>query len=772
MNSHRLDLKRICLLTTTLLVQTVFSFAQTASLAGRVVDAASGQPLAGAVLSILETGQKTNSLSDGRFAFNHLTMGAYTLSVHHIAYGTIERLIVLDDERADTLVFNLQPAIIQSEEVVVRSTRTASALNESPYPVEVKSSDDLVQQASVTLPDALKRTPGIALVRDGPWETALSIRGMSRSDIVSLLDNVRIETADDIAGPLSLISIEDLERAELIKTPGSTLYGSGALGGVIHLTTKRASFSDEPETNAELVSGLSSVDGGASEHLSLENSSERYAFRAGAGYRKAGNTLTPEGEIPNSQFTDFNINTSLGIKTAGTQTALIMYQRSQAQDAGIPGGSAFAAPAIATYTLARRELMEIEYDIPNISQTLPMLLLRLSRQEIDRSVDVIQNPTLTLTPHATHTTENVQAESRIAPESDDMLTFGVEAWQRDLESKRERHNLSNNSVTGERPVPSSTFFSGGAYLQNEWHPPSSALTVTAGARYDRIRVHNDAAWNPEYIISGGTLQTAPANQQLLWQSATVFNESWSANAGLTYAVSQLIDLSFLSATAYRSPSLEERFQYIDLGSLVRVGNPNLQPEKSVSVNAGVSLHSDLSKLRSDAFLNQLSNLVTDVPGVFEGRTATVKANIGQARLYGYEISGEQKIFSRSALSFSISYVRGEDTRNHLNLPQISPLQGQLCLSTFVKEAGTFDVASSFAMAKGNPASGEVLTSGYAILDAGFVGVPVRVSDFSFTIRAGIQNILNKDYRDFLSTLRGVVLSEPGRNFYLSAGVAI
>jgi hemoglobin/transferrin/lactoferrin receptor protein len=252
----------------------------------------------------------------------------------------------------------------------------------------------------------------------------------------------------------------------------------------------------------------------------------------------------------------------------------------------------------------------------------------------------------------------------------------------------------------------------------------------------------------------------------------VFNESWSANAGLTYAISQLIDLSLLSATAYRAPSLEERFQYIDLGSLVRVGNPNLRPEKSVSFNAGFTLHSESSKIRSDIFLNQLSNLVTDIPGVFEGRAATVKANIGQARLYGYEISGERRFFSWSALSFSVSYVRGEDTRNHLNLPQISPLQGQICVSVFAKDVGVFDLASSFAMAKGNPASGEVQTSGYAIFDAGFVSEPLNISDISFTLRAGVQNILNKDYRDFISTLRGVVLSEPGRNFYLSAGITI
>jgi hemoglobin/transferrin/lactoferrin receptor protein len=745
---------------------------QTATLAGCVVDAANGRALPDAVVLLLETGQKKNTTDEGRFTFGSLAAGQYTLSVHHIAFGTVERSIVLSSGERESVFVSLQPAIFQSEEVVVRSTRTSSALNDSPYPMEVKSRADLVQQAFATLPEALKRTSGVSLVRDGAWETAISIRGLSRSNIVSLVDNVRIETTDDIAGALSLVSIEDLERAEVIKASASTLYGSGALGGVLHLVTKRASFSDEPQTTAQYVAGTSSVDGGLSQHISLENSTGRYALRASVGYRKAGNTMTPEGAIPNSQYSDFSIYSSLGVKTVGDQSVLFTYQRSQAEDAGIPGGAPIALPATASYTLARRELLGVEYQFPNLSPVFPLLVLRLSRQEIDRNVQIIQSPTITVTPHATHTTTNIQLESRISPFGNDLLTFGIEAWQRDLISKRERHNTASGVITGERPVPSSTFFSGGVYVQDEWHRSTSPVTVVAGARFDRIRVKNDAVWNPEYVISGGVVETTPLNQQLLWDRTTVFNESWSANTGLTYAFNPLFEMTFLCATAYRAPSLEERFQFIDLGNLVRVGNPTLQPERSISANAGVSLHSEGSRVQSDIFLNQLSNLVTEVPGVFEGRPAFIKANIGQARLYGYEISGEMKLLSWSALKFSVSYVRGEDTRSHLNLPQISPLQGQISLSAFANAVGSFEFASSFAVPKGNLATGEVRTSGNAVFDAGFAGVPLKVWSLSLTIHSGIQNILNKDYREFISTLRGAVQSEPGRNYYLSVAIAL
>ena len=117
--------------------------------------------------------------------------------------------------------------------------------------------------------------------------------------------------------------------------------------------------------------------------------------------------------------------------------------------------------------------------------------------------------------------------------------------------------------------------------------------------------------------------------------------TWSATAGLRYTIDSHIDLTFLAATAFRSPSLEERYQYLDLGNgYIQVGNPNLQPERSVCLNAGSRVHTEEFTAQADLFLNQLRNLVSTIPGTFEGRPALMNTNIGEARLYRYEISGE------------------------------------------------------------------------------------------------------------------------------------
>ena len=153
-------------------------------------------------------------------------------------------------------IIDLQPALLQSGEVVVRSTRTSSAAQGIPYPLNVETNEQLVQQSSITVSDALKDSPGIALARDGSWETDVSIRGMGRSKIVTMIDNTRIETATDILGALSLIDLHDIDRVEIVKSPGSVLYGTDAFGGVLNLITKRNSFTDQPQMNAETTNDL------------------------------------------------------------------------------------------------------------------------------------------------------------------------------------------------------------------------------------------------------------------------------------------------------------------------------------------------------------------------------------------------------------------------------------------------------------------------------------------------------------------------------------
>ena len=677
-------------------------------------------------------------------------------------------IVTADDSSSDSSAVKTY----QAEEIIVRSTRIQSEAAQTPFPVAVLQHDQLQQQHHLTISDAVKNSSGISLVRDGAWETGISIRGMSRSNIVTLVDNTRIETANDIGGTLSLFNINDLERVEIVRSSGAALYGTGALGGVVQFVTRRAAFSQESQLSAEASSGISSVNNCASHYLAVEQSSNNIALRLSGGYRKADNVTTPAGVLFNSQFRNFNFSGSLEVKTFETHTLHFSYQRFQAENTGIPGGAPIVATATATYKFMNRELFGAEYVIPNISSSIQSFTARISRQNIIRNVEIIQTPVLTLTPHAIHSTTSVQIESGINPVENNSLVAGMEVWQRALESKRERINKTNSSITGERPVPQSQFLSAGIYVQDEWNILPEQLKLLAGARYDRIYINNDETKNSEYLISNGVLQTVPQNQVILWKKGTAENNSWSANGGVQYSLNANVDMTLLASTAFRSPSLEERYQFLDLGTVIRAGNPNLKPEQSIGLNGGFRFHADALTIQTDFFLNHLTGLVTDVPGMFENRPAYIKQNIGKARLYGYEISVEHLLASWSEVKAAISYVRGEDIQNHTNLPQIAPLHGSVECSAHLQSVGAAVISIEGSATQYYLASGELHRPGYAVFDFGVMSESIEINGCRLGMQGGIQNIFNKEYYNFLSTLRGNIKAEPGRNFYLSVAVSI
>jgi hemoglobin/transferrin/lactoferrin receptor protein len=737
-------------------------------IAGSVTDAITHQPVRQAIVAIVEIQQKTITDDEGRFAFDLMAPGTYTLSVHHVAYRALELALTVGAE-PEPILCALEPAILQTDEMVVRCTRTPSVVSNSPYPLNVVEGDRLSQSHAVTLADVLERTPGLALVRDGAWETAIAIRGLSRSNIVTVVDDARIETANDIAGGLSLINVHDLERAEVMKSPASAQHGTGAIGGVVQLVSKRPFFTEHFQMNGELTSDFSSVDDCFSQYGALQWSFDRVAFRFSGGVRNAGDTETPAGPLANSRFHDFSLSGSLGFALGGDQSATLTYQRVQANDTGIPGGAPIAEPATAKYTLARRELVGLEYLIPHVSALIPLVTLRAQRQEIARAVEILNANGSVATPHAVHTMLSAQAEARLTPLPEMVLTAGTEVWQRKLDSRRERRVAG--TVTGERPVPLSWYSSAGLFVHSDWAVKPGRLTLTCGARYDWIHVTNEGVLNPEYSITGGIVNTAPANQKQLWVSGSQADGSWSADAGLRYALTTWLDLTALGAAAFRSPSLEERFEFIDLGSIVYIGNPALSAEKSLCGNAGIRIHTDVLRVHADLFLNSMSNLVSQMPGQYEGRKAYYRTNIGRAELHGFEIDAERAITDWSVLNITAAYVRGKDTRNNVDLPQIPPFNGQVELRGIVGDVGTISVSTPWAAAQTSPGAGEGRTPGYVLLNVGFIGESWGLGGTRVSVRAEARNLLNKEFRNHLSTLRGNIRLEPGRSFLFSATFA-
>ena len=444
-----------------------------------------------------------------------------------------------------------------------------------------------------------------------------------------------------------------------------------------------------------------------------------------------------------------------------------VYQRSQTDDAGIPGGSSlFPATAIVKYTLARRELFKAEYTIPAISESFSSFVIRASQQNIERDVDLIASPKLTKTPHADHNTETVQIEAALIPIKAHYVIIGAEVWQRSISSGRETYKLGNDTVLEEVPLPNSSFTSAGIYAQDEWKIIPQYTTVVMSGRYDGIRVHNDVTYDTLWLKYGGQRVT-PSNRTVLWPEHTSNTKSWSVNAGVQQSILTYLDASFLFSTAFRTPALEELYAYLTNTTPPHVGNPNLQPEKSISLDCAFHVHLQHVALTADFYYNTYQNLVGDTLGTFENAPAYVKANIGEARIYGYELSLDGEPLDALKIRSSLSYIRGEDTKDISNLGQIVPLQGNLAAEYLIQKVGNVHADCEIVDDKTQLAKSESSLGGYALFNAGFSTTSLEAFGTNFKLSAGIQNIFDRAYVNFLSTLRGNLNNEPGRNIYIS-----
>lgn len=784
------------------------SFGQNHRLQIVVRDSVTGKSLEGVVAEIGSAGTDGKAgnagVSDvrGRIFFS-LPGGNYRLQVKMLGYAPLISSFNLDSDQQ--LDFLLSPRPVNLGEVEVASLMVNRLARDLPAPVAVVGAMKYKKLSSFTLSNVLATEPGIAMGNDGVWATNINIRGFSENRLVTLIDGNRVETATDLTASLSMIDVNDIDRVEVVKGAQSSLYGTGAMGGIVNIITKDGHFSDKSYLSGNVSSAFSSANKLFMNHADLNTGSRKWYLRLSGSYGKADDIRTPEGILPNSQFTSSNMTAKIGIKPLENHQFSVQYQHNWSTDVGIPGGDAFPGPAEATYTDIGRQLLAASYEITNPGEKLQSLKLSYFLQYIRRDVAMIPN-TMTLneiptgyqritpelvTPVGNHFTRGGKLQGIWKLSGNNTLTAGVDAWSRNLFTERQKFIKveilnpagdvvkTNNLERGETPIPESTFTSSGIFIQDETKLINEKMTLIVGGRMDLIQISNEEGHDIDYLITNGTRNDTPPNQRITFDAGSSKSISWSANAGLLYRLTEKTDMSFSFARSFRAPSLEELFKYIDLGNYVRLGNTELEPESGYSGNLGIRVWKQKFNLQADVFANRILNMIVETPGQFiytintgasEGTIDTLPAlvntNVSKAFLYGFDFGFQYNFYSDFVLTGTGAYVRGRDTEAGANLPQIPPLNGRLGIRYTHNRIGSAELILAGAAGQDKIAEGEKETGGYTRLDLALNSQSINIRNTNLQIFAGIENITNRSYTSHLSTNRGNISVEPGRNVYV------
>lgn len=784
-----MKLRNLTLLLIIGLLQSLFS--QSIDFQGKVTDSKTNQPISGAFVFI-NYSYSAYTNNHGLFLIQDIPQGKYEIKISHLGYKLYSGEVTIESSLKDFNI-TLESSLIELDEVIVSTSKTEDYIKNSPYSELLISAKEIESKPLQSFADIVKNQPGVSLLRDGVWGTEISIRGLNRENIVTLIDGSRILTATDIAARLSMVNLNDIERIEIIKGASSSIYGSGATGGIVNIITKSPSLYNTFSINGNVSAQYNSVNNLSSFNGLLYSGGSFWASKFAGSYRKADNIQTPLGELKNSQFEDYSFTGSLNVLPVTNQKLSVDYQLFKANDVGIPGASVFPNNADVRYPFEKRELISAGYEIQNISKMFYKLSAKYSYQFIARDVENIPHTVqmvpgsgstparrvsvLKITPGADHKSNNILLQGNLLLADWNNLIIGVDYWDRKYEGHREKYQKievldstgqvvnTTNKVIGEKPLPNSSYSSLGVFAQDGMNLLKDKLDLNLGARYDYINITGEKTFNPEYEIVNGNLNNNPTGQQIIWNDVKSNNSSFSSNLGLKYSLSQMINITIGFAYSFRSPSLEERFQFIDQGSLVRIGNPNLKPEEGKSADFGFRLYADNLKIITSIYYNYFNNLVSEVRGTFEGRNATFKTNIGEARIYGFDLSSEYNFINDYVFYSAFAYTKGDDVTSGGNLPEIPPLNGTVGIKFNLFDFANADVSSTLFAEQGDVASGELKTPGYAIFNFVLSSMPIDFTSVKIKVFAGVENLFDKSYRNHLSTTRGNLTIEPGRNIF-------
>ncbi len=131
--------------------------------------------------------------------------------------------------------------VYEMDNVVVTASRTAQTIDETLAPVTVINRKEIEQSQASSVPELLKRVPGMQIATNGGAGSTASIylRGTKTAQTLVLLDGHRIDSATSGSASLQMLDPDMIERIEVVRGPRSSLYGADAVGGVIQIFTRK-----------------------------------------------------------------------------------------------------------------------------------------------------------------------------------------------------------------------------------------------------------------------------------------------------------------------------------------------------------------------------------------------------------------------------------------------------------------------------------------------------------------------------------------------------
>jgi iron complex outermembrane receptor protein len=537
---------------------------------------------------------------DGVYAFTGLAPGDYILEVKARGFAALTSAeFRVEREQTATRDLTLQVAAV-NETVVVTASGTAQRADEVSKSVTLLEDEEIEARRELTIPEALRGTPGLRVQQQGsPGSiTNLRFRGLRSFDTALLLDGLRVRDASDINGSalpfFTDLAPVALDRVEILRGSGSSIYGTNAIGGVINLVPKTGTGHSTFEAGfeggslalfRERLQGSGGIAGRAGYSFGLTRTDVR---RGVDGNDEYGNT------VGGARF-QFNATPSINISANFYGT--LSNARVNDNPQPLPG----AATTGETYPLAVEGVtFQPDFNNPDqgrrnrllvgsirwthrlseaFSYTVAYQRVTTNRQnyngpEIDpRFASFYPFGDFEFVSTNRGTTDTLDGRANIRLGRYNLVTAGFEYERETLFQKSE----SAFGTTGGATDRQRTF---ALFAQDQMFLLDDRLQISLGVRGQFYRIR--AADRPDFL------------------SAVSPEKSLTGDASIAYFIRQTgTKLRAHVGNGFRAPSLFQRFGEgrFNTAGFTRFGDPTLRAEQSISVDGGVDQRLAQDRLR-------------------------------------------------------------------------------------------------------------------------------------------------------------------------------
>ena len=497
--------------------------------------------------------------------------------------------------------------------ILITASRFAETVDETLAPVTLITREDIEQKQAATVEEVLRTVPGLTLANTGGVgkQTSLFLRGTNSNHVLVLIDGVKVGNASSGSTPFEHLPLDQIEKIEVVRGPRSSLYGSEAIGGVIQIFTRkgrgsRAQFSVSAGSHDARKTNFGVSHGGRDAWFNIGVSTENTE-----GYDACRDSSCKPGT---EQYVDDSGNDDDGYKNLSTS---------------LRGGVSLSdAVSIEGNFLESESETEFDGSYQNESETVT----RVAGVKLTFNDNETRSSSLTL--------------ARSQDQSDN---FKDGEFKSTFDTTRDQISWQGDVRVNDR----NRLFVGVDYLNDKIDGGNGGGECDVGGNdYDvdsRDNIGVFALWRTQVRANDWEWSLRKDDNEQ-FGAHTIGSLAWGRN----FDDGARITASY--GTAFTAPTFNDLY-YPETTDFQ--GNPDLEPEKSKSVNLGFSQTRNNGRVAVNFYQTKIDGLIA-----FD----KIPKNIDNAEITGIEISGDLRAGAWD-FAASVTMQKSINAKDKANLPR-------------------------------------------------------------------------------------------------------